>query len=61
MACAQARLLAIEVNGTNNALVRSYVWCLDLSGTMDGAGGVSGLLMFTHHGSPVTTHFCAYL
>jgi len=33
-----------ELNGTNNALVRSYVWGLDFSGTMDGAGGVGGLL-----------------
>jgi RHS repeat-associated protein len=36
-----------ELNATNNALVRSYVWGLDLSGTMDGAGGVGGLLMLT--------------
>jgi RHS repeat-associated protein len=33
---------------------------LDLSGTEQGAGGVGGLLMFTHHGSPVATHFSAY-
>jgi YD repeat-containing protein len=34
----------VELNATNNALVRTYVWGLDLSGTMDGAGGVGGLL-----------------
>jgi RHS repeat-associated protein len=33
-----------ELNATNNALVRSYTWGLDLSGTMDGAGGIGGLL-----------------
>ena len=29
----------------NNALVRSYTWGLDASGSMQGAGGVGGLLM----------------
>jgi hypothetical protein len=33
----------VEINGTNNAVVRSYVWGLDLSGAMDSAGGVGGL------------------
>ncbi len=33
-----------ELNATNNALVRSYSWGLDLSGSLDGAGGVGGLL-----------------
>ena len=49
-----------ELNGTNNAVVRSYVWGLDLSGSLDGAGGVGGLLWLTPHGSAVTPHFCAY-
>jgi RHS repeat-associated protein len=49
-----------ELNASDNALVRTYVWGLDLSGTEQGAGGVGGLLMFTHHGSPVATHFSAY-
>src|SRR5206468_4336619 len=34
-----------ELNATNNALIRSYAWGLDLSGSLDGAGGVGGLLM----------------
>ncbi len=34
-----------ELNATNNNLIRSYVWGLDLSGSMGGAGGVGGLLM----------------
>ncbi len=34
-----------ELNATNNALIRSYAWGLDLSGSMGGAGGVGGLLM----------------
>ena len=53
----------VELNTTNNALVRSHVWGLDLSETMDGAGGVGGLLWVTLHtasGSAAGTHFCAY-
>jgi RHS repeat-associated protein len=47
-----------ELNATNNALLRSYVWGLDLSGTMTGAGGVSGLLMLNSVANG--THFYAY-
>ena len=51
----------VELRATDNALVRSYSWGLDLSGTMDGAGGVGGLLWVTHHNGPTTgTHFAAY-
>jgi len=39
----------VELNATNNTLARSYVWGLDLSGTMDGAGGVGGLAWVTLH------------
>jgi len=52
----------IELNATN-VVVRTYVWGLDLSATMDGAGGVGGLLWVTLHtgsGAGVGTHFCAY-
>jgi len=34
-----------ELDGADNALLRSYAWGLDLSGSLDGAGGVGGLLM----------------
>jgi len=53
----------VELNGTNNTLVRSYVWGLDLSRTMDGAGGVGGLLWVTLHtasGPASGTHFVCY-
>jgi RHS repeat-associated protein len=53
----------IELNASNNALVRSYVWGLDLSERMDGAGGVGGLLWVTLHtgsGPAAGTHFAAY-
>ena len=47
-----------ELNATNNALVRAYVWGLDLSGTLGGAGGVGGLLMLSSAANG--THFYAY-
>ena len=50
----------IELNASNNALVRSYVWGLDLSETMDGAGGVGGLLWVSNFKSPIGTHFVGY-
>jgi RHS repeat-associated protein len=52
-----------DLRASDNALVRSYVWGLDLSGTMDGAGGVGGLLWVTLHtasGPAAGTHFVAY-
>ncbi len=33
-----------ELNATNNAVIRSYLWGLDLSETLQGAGGVGGLI-----------------
>jgi RHS repeat-associated protein len=36
--------LVSELNGANDALIRSYMWGMDLSGSMQGAGGVGGLL-----------------
>ena len=48
----------VELNATNDALVRSYTWGLDLSGSMDGAGGVGGLLMMNSAANG--THFYAY-
>jgi len=52
-----------ELRAIDNALVRSYVWGLELSESLEGAGGVGGLLWVTLHGasSPAAgTHFCAY-
>jgi RHS repeat-associated protein len=47
-----------ELNATNNVLVRSYLWGTDLSGTMQGAGGVGGLLAVTD--ASQGTHFAAF-
>ena len=53
----------VDLNASNNVPLCSYVWGLDLSETMDRAGGVGGLLWMTLHtgsGAGVGTHFCAY-
>ncbi|MDD4406297.1 MAG: hypothetical protein PHO36_16230, partial [Parabacteroides sp.] len=51
--------LIAELNGNSgNALVRSYTWGLDASGSMQGAGGVGGLLMVNAGSGGV--HFPAY-
>ncbi len=49
--------LIAELNATNNALIRSYVWGLDLSGSQQGAGGVGGVLGVITAG---VCHFAAF-
>jgi hypothetical protein len=49
------------LNATNNALVRSCVQGVDLTGTEAGAGGVGGLLWVGLNSGPAPgTHFVAY-
>ena len=48
----------LDDNSTNKSLVRSYTWGLDASGSMQGAGGVGGLLMVNAGSGGV--HFPAY-
>ena len=53
----------VDLNTSNNVPLRTYVWGLDLSESMDRPGGVGGLLWMTLHGGSgagVGTHFCAY-
>ena len=38
-------LCLAELNATNGLLLRSYLWGLDVSGSLNGAGGVGGLLV----------------
>jgi RHS repeat-associated protein len=53
--------LAGELNANaSNANVRSYVWGSDLSGSLQGAGGVGGLLKVTYVGTTTTNAFVAY-
>ena len=48
--------LIAEVNAQTGELIRTYVWGPDLSGTMQGAGGIGGLLWVTHHDDHGITH-----
>ncbi|MDT9293404.1 MAG: hypothetical protein P5698_26465, partial [Limnospira sp. PMC 1295.21] len=41
--------LLAEIDPDNQSPLRSYVWGLDLSGSMQGAGGVGGLLSVRIH------------
>jgi RHS repeat-associated protein len=53
--------LVAELNAnSSNAKVRSYVWGTDLSGSLQGAGGVGGLLKVTYVGASTTNAIVAY-
>jgi RHS repeat-associated protein len=51
--------LIAELN-TAGGLIRGYLWGPDLSGSMQGAGGVGGLLEVSYRGSATTNGFIAY-
>ena len=45
----------------NNSPVYSFAWGTDLSGTMQGAGGIGGLISMTVYGTPnAGTYFYCY-
>jgi RHS repeat-associated protein len=48
-----------ELN-SDNSVLRTYIWGLDLSGSPQGAGGVGGLLEVVYHGSETTNYFVAF-
>ena len=48
----------IAVLSSSSSLLSSFTWGLDLSGSIQGAGGVGGLLAVTD--ASLGTHFCAY-
>jgi len=50
--------LIAELNGTNNAAIRAYTWGLDLSGSLQGAGGIGGLIEVND--SAQGAHFSAF-
>ena len=52
--------LVAELKAADNSVVRTYVWGTDLSGSMQGAGGVGGLLKVTYHGTQTTNAFVAF-
>ncbi len=52
-----------EINGGNGLLRRGYLWGLDVSGSMQGAGGVGGQIAQTIHdalGQAIATYFPVY-
>ncbi len=53
--------LKLELNATNKSVIRTYMWGADLSGSLEGAGGVGGLLeiMIPQSGRPYQ-YFPAY-
>src|SRR5208282_45494 len=51
--------LIAELNPASS-LVRSYMWGTDLSGSMQAAGGVGGLLEVSYYGSGTTNCFPAF-
>ena len=51
--------LIAELNAADNSVLRSYVWGPDLSGTLQGAGGVGGLLV-ARPGAGMAAQFACY-
>jgi RHS repeat-associated protein len=49
-----------ELNATNGAIIRSFMWGLDVSGSTQGAGGVGGLLKVTYNGTQTTNCLVAF-
>lgn len=45
---------------SGSTLARSYLWGLDLSGSMQGAGGIGGLLELSYYGTTRTNCFAAF-
>jgi RHS repeat-associated protein len=41
-------------------LIRSYIWGTDITGSMQGAGGIGGLLKITDYVGSTTHHFVSY-
>jgi RHS repeat-associated protein len=51
----------IAILNSDFSILTSFTWGLDLSGSLQGAGGVGGLLAVTiHHGPNLGTYFCCY-
>ena len=50
----------IAILNSSLSLLNSFMWGSDLSGSMQGAGGVGGLLEVSYYGTPATNCFVAY-
>ena len=51
------RIAEYVQNGSGHDLERSYLWGMDLSGSMQGAGGVGGLLAMSVHDTTTATFY----
>ncbi len=52
--------LVAELNATNKTVLRSYTWGSDLSGDMESAGGIGGLVLQRDHTGGGSHHFVGY-
>jgi len=52
--------LIAELNTLSSSPVRSYVWGSDISGSLQGAGGVGGLLEVSYRGAQTTNCFTSF-
>jgi len=53
--------LLAELNATNNAVIRSFSWGTDVSDSLQGAGGIGGLISVLVHSGPNSgTYFYTY-
>jgi RHS repeat-associated protein len=50
----------VAILNSSLGLVNSFLWGTDLSGSMQGAGGVGGLVQVNYYGSSATNGFVAY-
>ena len=50
----------LAILDSQSAILQSFTWGQDLSGTMQEAGGIGGLLLVTAHGGTATNCFVAY-
>lgn len=55
-----AEFSAPDPASVNLTRSKTYTWGLDLSGTLQGAGGVGGLLSVTSHSALLTSHYPSY-
>ncbi len=55
-----AEFSAPDPASVNLTRSKTYTWGLDLSGTLQGAGGVGGLLSVTSHSALLTCHYPSY-
>lgn len=52
--------LQAELNATNNSAIHSFMWGLDLSGSLQGAGGVGGMVSLQDNTAPPGMNYFPY-